>query len=203
MREEVLRLCRPLDGGEKHLILWSRPVSPAQLPVIEAVLAGATVISFDTIPRKWALIERYEMPEIVEEPHLASDKPCPTCGGRGYKSVRCGVGMNREACTLSGYARFMPITNTHNGDDGTRNLREVPPAQHQAYRDILERAEQVYLERGAKNGVTPFRPVHILSLIQTKLWRLERGELDDDEWLDILNYSAIGLMVCAGTWEGK
>lgn len=77
----------------------------------------------------------------------------------------------------------------------------VPTQQHTAYRQVLKEAERVYLERGRRYGVTPFTTQQVLTLIQMKASRLERGEPSEDEWIDLVNYAVIGLMVQRGEWE--
>lgn len=86
----------------------------------------------------------------------------------------------------------------------TRVPDAIPPALHDAYRQVLKEAEKIWLERQGQYGLTPFHrdPAVLEALIQVKLWRLEEGEGDmTDTYLDILNYAAIGLMVARGEWR--
>ena len=80
----------------------------------------------------------------------------------------------------------------------------MPPALHDAYRRVLKEAEKIWCERQGQHHLTPFpeKPEVILSEIRLGLWRLEMGtEKWEDTALDLINWSAIYLMVARGEWK--
>lgn len=117
------------------------------------------------------------------------------------------TGLSGEACVLLGGPHFYHEDGSLADQQDAINANRqrppitVPSSQHTAYRRVLRDAERIYLARGKKYGVTPFTIPQVLTLIQMKASRLERGEPSEDEWMDLVNYAAIGLLVQRGEWE--
>lgn len=83
----------------------------------------------------------------------------------------------------------------------TPPITSVPPALHDAYRQVLKEAEAIWVQRQGEYGLTDFEPEDIYRLMKVKVSRLIKGQASEDSLLDLLNYAAIGLMVMRGEWK--
>lgn len=67
-----------------------------------------------------------------------------------------------------------------------------------AHGTACDKARRLFIRKHQEKGHSPYDLRDIRDIIRIKVKRAER--LSEDDWLDILNYAVIGVMIERGEW---